>query len=142
MRLFERSTGGAQLSANGKDFVVVAKRVLAELDGVKRYARRPKPAALADCTLDFTPHWQDRCAMLSLASFSGIQSSILVSLRTIARRSSLKSTAVQSISRWSSVSGPIAPTPHEPVVRTYHGSVLQNASACGARIYLLDRSKR
>lgn len=38
MLLFERSTGGAQLTANGEDFVVVAKRVLADLDDMKNYA--------------------------------------------------------------------------------------------------------
>lgn len=39
IRLFERSTGGAQLTASGEDFVVVAKRVLADLESVKSHAK-------------------------------------------------------------------------------------------------------
>jgi DNA-binding transcriptional LysR family regulator len=42
MLLFERSTGGAQLTANGEDFLVVAKRVLADLDGMENYAKATK----------------------------------------------------------------------------------------------------
>lgn len=40
--LFERSTGGAQLTPNGEDFLVVAKRVLADLDGMEDYANASK----------------------------------------------------------------------------------------------------
>jgi len=40
--LFERSTGGAQLTANGEDFLVVAKRVLADLDSMENYAKATK----------------------------------------------------------------------------------------------------
>jgi DNA-binding transcriptional LysR family regulator len=42
MLLFERSTGGAQLTANGEDFLLVAKRVLADLDGLASYAKATK----------------------------------------------------------------------------------------------------
>jgi len=42
MLLFERSTGGAQLTANGEEFLVVAKRVLADLDGMENYAKATK----------------------------------------------------------------------------------------------------
>ena len=37
--LFERSTGGAQLTASGEDILVVAKRVLADLDSMESYAK-------------------------------------------------------------------------------------------------------
>lgn len=40
--LFERSTGGAQLTANGEDFLIVAKRVLADLDSMENYAKATK----------------------------------------------------------------------------------------------------
>lgn len=39
MLLFERSTGGAQLTANGEEFLVVAKRVLSDLDTMESYAK-------------------------------------------------------------------------------------------------------
>lgn len=42
MLLFERSTGGAHLTANGEEFLIVAKRVLADLDGMKNYAKATK----------------------------------------------------------------------------------------------------
>lgn len=42
MLLFERSTGGARLTANGEEFLIVAKRVLADLDGMENYARATK----------------------------------------------------------------------------------------------------
>lgn len=42
MLLFERSPGGARLTANGEDFLMVAKRVLADLDGMENYARATK----------------------------------------------------------------------------------------------------
>lgn len=42
MLLFERSTGGAQLTANGEDFLVVARRVLSDLDSMENYAKATK----------------------------------------------------------------------------------------------------
>lgn len=42
MPLFERSTGGAQLTANGEEFIVVAKRVLADIGGMEDYAKATK----------------------------------------------------------------------------------------------------
>jgi DNA-binding transcriptional LysR family regulator len=42
MLLFERSTGGAHLTANGEDFLIVAKRVLADMDGIENYAKATK----------------------------------------------------------------------------------------------------
>jgi DNA-binding transcriptional LysR family regulator len=42
MLLFKRSAGGTQLTANGEDFLVVSKRVLAELDGMENYAKATK----------------------------------------------------------------------------------------------------
>lgn len=42
MLLFERTTGGAQLTAHGEDFLVVAKRVLADIDGMENYAKATK----------------------------------------------------------------------------------------------------
>lgn len=42
MLLFERSTGGAQLTAQGEEFLVVAKRVLADLDSMENYAEASK----------------------------------------------------------------------------------------------------
>jgi DNA-binding transcriptional LysR family regulator len=42
MLLFERTTGGAQLTANGEDFLVVAKRVLVDVDGMESYAKAVK----------------------------------------------------------------------------------------------------
>lgn len=40
--LFERSTGGAYLTPHGEDFLVIAKRVLADLDGMENYAKASK----------------------------------------------------------------------------------------------------
>lgn len=40
--LFERSAGGAQLTAHGEDFLIVAKRVLSDLDGMENYAKATK----------------------------------------------------------------------------------------------------
>ncbi|RKE68208.1 DNA-binding transcriptional LysR family regulator [Pseudorhodoplanes sinuspersici] len=39
MLLFERSSGGAQITANGEDFLIIARRVLADLDGMESYAK-------------------------------------------------------------------------------------------------------
>jgi DNA-binding transcriptional LysR family regulator len=46
MLLFERSTGGAQLTASGEDLLVIAKRVLADLDGMDNYAKSTKSGDL------------------------------------------------------------------------------------------------
>lgn len=40
--LFERTTGGVHLTAQGEEFLVVAKRVLADIDGMENYAKATK----------------------------------------------------------------------------------------------------
>lgn len=42
MPLFDRSTGGVQLTPNGQDFLLVAKRVLADIEGLANYAKATK----------------------------------------------------------------------------------------------------
>ncbi len=42
MALFNRSTGGAHLTPDGREFVLAAKRILSELEGVKQRARAGK----------------------------------------------------------------------------------------------------
>jgi DNA-binding transcriptional LysR family regulator len=51
--LFERSTGGVQLTANGEDFVVIAKRVLADVDSMVAYARAANAGEIGRLRLGF-----------------------------------------------------------------------------------------
>lgn len=53
MLLFERTTGGAHLTANGEDFLVVAKRVLADLDSMENYAKATKAGRVGRLQIGF-----------------------------------------------------------------------------------------
>ena len=53
VRLFERSTGGAHLTADGEDIVARARLVLAELEGIRERARASKACRTGCLKLGF-----------------------------------------------------------------------------------------
>lgn len=52
-QLFERTSGGARLTATGEDYLVVAKRVLTDLDDMKNYAKLAKGGKAGQLRIGF-----------------------------------------------------------------------------------------
>ena len=141
--LFERSTGGAHVTAEGEDFVAGARRVLAELDQMETHAKAAKVGDAGRLDIGF---YTSMSGPLRETVFSFKQQHEQIDVNIIEDG---RSTLIPLLDRGAIDIAVVLGEPSyqglcpsEPVVRTDHGRLSEDTSARRAQFRLLDGFER
>lgn len=137
--LFERSTGGAELTPIGEEFVVSARRVLAELEVMQIRAKAGKRGDAGRLEIGFYTSLSTGSLRDIVLTFVKQHPDVEVNLVQGGGPDSAARSRRHRHRRGIGRTRPHRLCAYEPVAGTDHGRISERASACRARVRLLDR---